>query len=245
MNILIVNDDGIDSKGLHILARALAPHGKLYVSAPANQQSGTSHKISLDQTIKIEEAPLVPGTMASIKVHGTPADAVRCGISLFNVEFDLVVSGINDGVNIARDILYSGTVGAAMEGKLYGINAIAVSADHLDLEYLYDETIKTLDEVISNKYYEIPGILNINFPEAQHEKPKGVMFTKQGKRYYHSELAAKTNEENVYYLKGSLTRFSEDIESDVYAYEQGYISITPVIFERTEEKVFNKFKNLY
>lgn len=244
MNILIVNDDGIDSKGLEILVRALAPHGKIYVSAPAEQQSGSSQKISLTQTIRVENVPLIPGSMRSIKVYGTPSDAVKCGISLFNVEFDLVVSGINDGVNIATDILYSGTVGAAMEGKLMGVNAIAISADNLDLEYLYDETIKTLDEVINNNYYDFDGIININFPNSSFSKPMGVKFTKQGQRYYHSELVSKTNEENVYYIKGSLTRFSESEESDVLAYEQGYISITPLAFNRTDEKKYIKLKNL-
>ena len=243
MNILLVNDDGINSRGLEILARALAPHGKIYVSAPIEEQSGASMQISLGSTLKIEKAPLIPGTMGSIQVYGSPADATRAGLSLFNVEFDLVVSGINDGPNIARDILYSGTVGAAKEAKIYGVNAIAVSANNLDIDYLYDETIKVLDEVIENKYYDFDGVLNINFPNFNFKKPLGVMFTKQGKRYYHSEFIEKTNEEDIYYLRGSLTRFSEDEDSDVYAYENGYISITPLSLNRTDTETLEKLKN--
>lgn len=244
MNILIVNDDGINSIGLEILTRALTPHGKIYVSAPAFEQSGASHMISLTQAIKVEDAPLIPGSLKTIQVHGSPADATRSAISLFNVEFDLVVSGINNGPNIARDVMYSGTVGAAKEAKLYGINAIAISADNLDLDYLYDETIKTLDEIITNKYYDFDGILNVNFPDQQFQKPKGVTFTKQGRRYYHSELIPKLNEDNVYYLKGSLTRFSEEEDSDVYAFENGYISITPLRFDRTDDLMLEKLNKL-
>lgn len=240
MNILIVNDDGINSKGLEILARALLPHGKIYVSAPSYEQSGMSQAISIKQSLEIKKAKLIPGSLGTIEINGTPADALRAGLSIFNVEFDLVVSGINNGVNIASDILYSGTVGAAKEAKIYGIPAIAISADNLDLDYLYDETIKTLDEIIENKYYLIDGVLNVNFPKFVHDKPKGVMFTKQGKRYYHSEFSKKPQSVDTYYLRGSITNFSEDENSDVYAYDNGYISITPINIDTTDYETLNK-----
>lgn len=243
MNILIVNDDGINSEGLNILARALLPHGKVYVSAPSYEQSGMSHAISIKNTLEIKEAKLVPGTLGTIEINGTPADAVRAALSVFDVEFDLVVSGINNGVNIATDAHYSGTVGAAMEAKVYGMDAIAISSDNLDLDYLYDETIKTLDEVIENEYYKFDGILNINFPKFVHEKPKGVIFTKLGKRYYHSEFTKKPQSKQTYYLRGSMTRFNEDENSDVWAYENGYISITPIKKDITCYKTFNKLNN--
>src|SRR5690625_818293 len=240
MNILIVNDDGINSKGLEILARALLPHGKIYVSAPSYEQSGMSQAISLKQTLEIKKAKLIPGSLGTIEINGTPADALRAGLSIFNVEFDLVVSGINNGVNIASDILYSGTVGAAKEAKIYGVPAIAISADSLELDYLYDETIKTLDEIIENKYYLIDGILNVNFPKFVHDKPKGVMFTKQGKRYYHSDFSKKPQSANTYYLRGSITNYSEDKNSDVYAYDNGYISITPINIDTTNYEILEK-----
>lgn len=244
MNILIVNDDGISSKGLEILARALLPHGKIYVSAPSTEQSGMSQAITFKQTLEIKEADLIPGTLGTIEVNGTPADALRAGLSIFNVEFDLVVSGINNGANIAFDILYSGTVGAALEAKVYGINAIAISADNLELDYLYDETIKTLDEVIEEKLYDFDGVLNINFPNFHFEKPLGVLHTKQGKRRYHSELVRKNDYEDIYYQKGSINQFDEDKDSDVWAFENGYISITPLKLDRTNHEFLNlKIKN--
>lgn len=240
MNILIVNDDGIKSKGLEILARALMPYGKVYVSAPAVEQSAQSHAITLGSTIEIKDVPLIPGTMRSIEVYGSPADAARAGLNLFNVNFGLVVSGINDGVNIAKDILYSGTVGAAKEARIYGVPAIAISADGLDLPYIYDEAIKTLGEIIENKMYEIDGILNVNFPKFTFEKTKGVMFTTQGRRYYHSEFVRKNDREDHYYLKGSINQFQEESHTDVWAYNNGYVSITPLTLDRTDYKVFDK-----
>lgn len=244
MNILIVNDDGINSKGLEVLARALAPHGKIYVSAPMTEQSGKSQAITISNTIEVKKMPLIPGALETIAVAGTPADATRVGLSVFNVEFDLVVSGVNNGPNIATDILYSGTVGAAKEAKLYGVNAIAVSAYNLELDYLYDETIKTLDEVIEEKLYDFDGVLNINFPNFHFEKPLGVLHTKQGKRRYHSELVRKNDYEDIYYQKGSINQFDEDKDSDVWAFENGYISITALKLDRTNHDFLNlKIKN--
>lgn len=245
MNILIVNDDGIKSKGLEILARALVPYGKVYVSAPAQEQSAKSHAITLASTIKIKDVPLIPGSMRSIEVYGSPADATRAGLNLFNVNFDLVVSGINNGPNIAKDILYSGTVGAAKEAKIYGVHAIAISADGLDLPYIYDEAIKTLGEIIENKMYEIDGILNVNFPKFTFEKTKGVLITTQGRRYYHSEMIKKNEKEDLYYLKGSINQYQEEEHSDVWAFNNGYVSITPLTLDRTDHNVFNKLKKSY
>lgn len=244
MNILIVNDDGIQSEGIEILVRALTPYGRLYVSAPIDQQSAKSHAISISNRIEIRKHDLIPGTIATVAVVGSPADATRVGLKIFNTEFDLVVSGINNGVNIARDVLYSGTVAAAMEAKNHGINAIAFSADTLELDYLYDEVIKTIDEILENKLHEQEnGILNVNFPKQTHLKPKGVKYTILGNRYYHSEFIKDTKDNNVYFIKTSINQFQEHEDSDVRAYDEGYISITPLTLDRTCYNIFNKLKD--
>lgn len=241
MNILIVNDDGVKSKGIEILVRALSPYGKIYVSAPANEQSATSHSISIVNRIEIIPTDLIPGTMNTIAVLGTPADATRVGLKVFNVDFDLVVSGINNGPNIARDVLYSGTVGAAMEAKLHGINAIAFSADVLDLDYLYDEVIKTIDEILNSKIHDQSEvILNINFPKRNYEKPKGVKLTVLGRRYFHSEFVKDTKDNNVYFIKTSINQFQEEANSDVRAFDEGYISITPILLNNTCYNTYDK-----
>lgn len=244
MNILIVNDDGIESEGIEILVRALTPYGRIYVSAPMDQQSAKSHAISINNRIEIRPYDLIPGTMATVAVVGSPADATRVGLKIFNTEFDLVVSGINNGPNIARDVLYSGTVGAAMEAKSHGINAIAFSADTLELDYLYDEVIKTIDEILENKIHEQEsGILNVNFPKQTHLKPKGVKYTILGNRYYHSEFIKDTKNNDIYFVKTSINQFQEHEKSDVRAFEEGFISITPLSLDRTCYNIFNKLND--
>ncbi|MFA6801031.1 MAG: 5'/3'-nucleotidase SurE, partial [Acholeplasmataceae bacterium] len=159
MNILVVNDDGYEAEGLKLLVRALQPFGTIYVSAPKTHQSGKSHAITFNKRIETYFVDTIIGSKSSLVVDGTPADATRLGLKLFNVDFDLVVSGINFGANIAKDIFYSGTVAAALEAKILGVDAIAISAPNIELPYLYDETMKLMDEIIETKIYQGEGIL--------------------------------------------------------------------------------------
>ncbi len=234
MNILVVNDDGYQAEGLALLVRALSPFGNLYVSAPKNHQSGMSQAITFNRRIDTFMIEPMHGTLATLVVDGTPVDSVRLGLKLFDVDFDLVVSGINYGQNIAKDILYSGTVAAAYEAKILGIDAIAISAARTDLSYLYDETIKLMDEILETGIYKGSGILNINFPRADYQKPKGVKITRQGERYQHAEYV-KSETPDSYHVKSSIIQYEEHVDSDVEAYETGFISITPLMINRTDE----------
>ncbi len=239
MNILVVNDDGYQAEGLGILVRALSPFGNIYVSAPKEHQSAKSHAITIKNRIETFLTEPLFGSTATLVVDGTPADATRLGLKVFNVDFDLVVSGINYGQNIARDILYSGTVAAAMEAKVLGVDAIAISAHHTKLPYLYDETIKLMDEIFESKLYEGPGILNINFPKETYARPKGVKITKMGLRLQHAEFV-KSERPDVYHIKSSIIHYQEDENSDVQAFDDGYISITPLSLVRTDEKWYKE-----
>jgi 5'-nucleotidase len=239
MNILVVNDDGYQAEGLGILVRALTPFGNVYVSAPKEHQSAKSHAITIKNRIETFFTEPLFGSTATLVVDGTPADATRLGLKVFNVDFDLVVSGINYGQNIAKDILYSGTVAAAMEAKILGVDAIAISAHNTKLPYLYDETIKLMDEIIEAKLYEGSGILNINFPKETHPRPKGVKITKMGSRLQHAEFV-KSERPDVYHIKSSIIHYQEDENSDVQAFDDGYISITPLSLVRTDEKWYKE-----
>lgn len=239
MNILVVNDDGYQAEGLGILVRALAPFGNVYVSAPKDHQSAKSHAITIRSRIETFITEPIFGSTATLVVDGTPADATRLGLKVFNVDFDLVVSGINYGMNIARDILYSGTVAAALEAKILGVDAIAISAPNTKLPYLYDETIKLMDEIIEAKLYEGPGILNINFPRENHPRPKGVKITSMGHRLQHAEFV-KSERPDIFHIKSSVINYQETDVSDVQAYDEGYISITPLLIDRTDYKWFKK-----
>ncbi len=242
MNILVVNDDGYEAEGLKILVRALQPFGNIYVSAPKNHQSGKSHAITFSRRIETFFTTPIIGSKATLVVDGTPADSTRLGLKLFNVDFDLVVSGINYGVNIAKDVFYSGTVAAALEAKILGVDAIAISAPTIELPYLYDETVQLIDEIIDTKLYIGSGILNINFPKATYAKPLGVRITRQGLRLQHAEFV-KSEKPDIYHIKGSIINYSEHEESDVQAFEEGYISITPLQFDRTNYERLNQILN--
>ncbi|MBU1140899.1 MAG: 5'/3'-nucleotidase SurE [Firmicutes bacterium] len=240
MNILVVNDDGYQAEGLGILVRALTPFGNIYVSAPKEHQSAKSHAITIRSRIETFMTEPVFGSNATLVVDGTPADATRLGLKVFNVDFDLVISGINYGQNIATDILYSGTVAAALEAKILGVDAIAISAHNTKLPYLYDETIKLMDEIIESKLYEGPGILNVNFPRDTFAKPLGVKITRMGQRLQHAEFV-KSERPDVYHIKSSIISYQEHPDSDVMAFDEGYISITPLSLDRTDH---DRIKNI-
>lgn len=242
MNILVVNDDGYQSKGLEILVKALLPHGRVYVSAPCDEQSAKSHGISIGNKITIKRVPLIAGSMDTIAVCGTPADATRVGLKFFNKEFDLVVSGINNGPNIARDVLYSGTVAAALEAKLFNINAVAISADNVEVSYLYDETLIVMNDVIKNELYNIEGILNINFPKQTIDKPQGIKYTTLGLRNFHNEYIQHKEEKDIYFIKHSINQYVEAETSDVTAFDNGFVSITPLTLDRTCYNSYNKLQ---
>ncbi len=235
MNILVVNDDGYQAEGLAILVRALAPFGNVYVSAPKDHQSAKSHAITIRSRIETFLTEPILGSTATLVVDGSPADATRLGLKVFNVDFDLVVSGINYGQNIAKDILYSGTVAAAIEAKVLGVDAIAISAHNTKLPYLYDETIKLMDEIIEAKLYAGPGVLNINFPKDIYPRPKGVKITCMGNRLQHAEFV-RSERTDVYHIKSSIIHYQEQEESDVQAFDDGYISITPLRIDRTDNE---------
>ncbi len=239
MNILIVNDDGIESPWLALLAKAASHFGRVFVSAPLHEQSAKSHSITVKGPIEIKTFEPFLGAVKTIAVNGTPADSVRAGLKVFEEEMDLVISGINFGANLALDVLYSGTLAAAVEAAVNHIPALAFSAPNiLDLPYLYDETVKLLDEIIENKVYLNTDVLNINFPHPQFKKALGVRMTKQGKRIQHLEYM-KTDHPEMYKFAYSQINFKEDEDSDMAAYNEGYISITPIRIDRTDYQKLN------
>lgn len=243
MNILVVNDDGYQAPGLHVLVKALAVFGNVYVAAPETGQSGKSMAISIRKNIHVFYPDPIVGSKSTVAVDGTPADCVSIGLKAFNVDFDLCVSGINYGHNIATDVYYSGTVGAAREAKFKDIPAIAISAANPHLEYLFDETVKLFDEIFESKIYLGAHILNINFPQAKHTKPLGVKITKLGKRHQYSDfMPSKDN--HMYVPNYSAKHYIEDDDSDVHAVNEGYVSITPLSFDSTDYQAIKRFMTM-
>ena len=235
MNFLLVNDDGVQSEGIFELAAALAKEGTLFLCAPDRQQSGKSHSITLMESVEITEVDF-PGADHAWQVKGTPADCTKLGLQKaeeYGVKIDIVFSGINKGCNLGADTLYSGTVGAAMEGALQGIRAIAVSVNDHDAHH-FDTACHLAVQCIPKIMEMEPGaVLNINCPNVPREEVKGIKYVSLGPTYFVDGFVLK--EGNEYMLEGSIPDFSRLGDAiDVGANTLGYATITPLKYDFTD-----------
>ncbi len=239
MRILITNDDGYSAEGIRALALWARKLGDVTVIAPKVEQSGMSHAIDFTRLIEIKEVDQIPG-VKTIYVDSTPADCIRYGIMGRGEKYDLVLSGINRGVNMGVDLVYSGTVGAIFEAGRLGHKAIAFST--------YVDTIPDaaaqLDEIWS--FIEKNGLLcegdlfNINIPKTS----KGIKVTKQGSPYFSDDFIRRDGDmfEQVGHKIEDVC--PDDMTRDTVATEAGYTTITPLMTTRTNLELFEKFKNL-
>jgi 5'-nucleotidase len=185
MEILVTNDDGIDSPGLHALCAALGELGRVSVVAPREEQSGTGHAITFRQSISVRRAEVCNGTPAWA-VDGTPADCVKFGVlHALDTPPDLVVSGINMGYNVGINVFYSGTVAAALEGAIQGIPSVAVSGDYAPDDDLSAPARRARDIMQEHGLadHRPPRAYNINMP-AGREHAARLLFTRSAGRVY-------------------------------------------------------------
>lgn len=173
-SILVVNDDGIQAEGILRLAQAARPYGEVWVVAPDSQRSGMSHSIHYLNSVEVWRQDAFPADVRAFACSGTPVDCVRVGIKLMGRKPDVVLSGINNGYNIASDIQYSATVGAALEAAFWGIHAIALSQDSPQCPVTDKYLPQLLEEYIDKKLTD-SQIWNINFPGCPLEACRGVM----------------------------------------------------------------------
>ncbi len=242
--ILVSNDDGIDSPLLHTLQRVLTaiPDTEIVVSAPAVNQSGSSQS-SISDPMRVKRLP-TSGGLYGYSVDGRPADAVRFGLLELGREdpFDLVVSGINRGANVGDVSHLSGTVGAAMEAIYQGVPAIAVSQEVQGVDAA--ASARFVAELIS-RYKETGGpqgtALSINIPAGE---LRGVQVMPMGGSYLQFtgfELLEGQADDGLYQRQLSTVQ-SEDSGSDTYAYQQGYITITPLQFNWTDFDMLDEIR---
>ncbi len=241
MRILLSNDDGIDSEGIQTLARALSHH-QVVICAPMREQSGMAHALNVHRPMEyirrmdLEELCRVDEAWS---LDGTPTDCVKLYLEAISREPkpDVVISGINHGANLATDVLYSGTVGAAMEGKLHDIHSFAVSLDQnsevsfaeaaqLTVEYL-EQTIPEAKETI---FY------NINFPKKLRRGRAEFLFSRLGKRDYINAYTQYMDDDgrNFYIVAGDIFDIDCSEPTDIYAVESGYVAVTPLHTEMTD-----------
>lgn len=242
MRVLLSNDDGVHAPGIKALAAAFAGD-EVWVVAPDREQSASSHAISLHRPLRIHE--LAPRTYA---VDGTPTDAVYMGLNLVlkGARPDVVLSGINHGPNLGNDVLYSGTVAAAMEAALLGVNAVAVSLA-APPPHEFAEAARfaaaLARRVVANPP-PAPLLLNVNVPAGP---VKGYRFVRLGRRTYGSEVVEKTDPRGrkYYWIGGEGGPTNEDIPgSDCNAaLLEGLVSVTPLHLDSTHDAVLKELRS--
>ena len=247
VRILVVNDDGVDSEGIVLLAERLLALGEVTVVAPDGDRSGTSHSISTRHAVTASQRPgrAVPTYACS----GTPADCVVLGVhELCGGTPSIVVSGINRGANLADDVNYSGTVAAAVEAVVVGIPAIAVSLvvswpDRALVQY-WETAADVACALVADALRDpLPAgtYWNVNVPNLERSALRGLRYTRQGRKTYVDRLArTDTASGTNFYWVWAKARFGGGDDSDVTAVDDGYASITPLRIDRTDEAVLRE-----
>jgi len=235
MIILVSNDDGYKAHGINILAKYLQEIARVIIFAPSKNHSGSSSALSLRMDLEIEKK----ATDVYV-VNGTPADTVYLGLSDFlDVKPDLVISGINHGANLGEDVLYSGTVAAAIEGRTLGMPSIAVSSIGRKKEN-YATSAKITKKIVQNlSDHPLPSdtILNINVPAKDYHELNGIVATRLGTRHPSKPLYMKSKGKNLYQI--GLPGAGKDAGpgTDFYAISQDSVSITPIQIDMTNHSI--------
>ena len=234
--ILVVNDDGIDSKGISFLSSVMRKIGDVFVVAPHVNRSGSSHSLTLNQDIYIEQ---INENNNEFICSGNPVDCVKIALKkVLPRKPDLCVSGINHGSNHSINGLYSGTLHAAMEATIHGVSSLAFShlsySDDIDFQPFASIITKMTHSILKNPLSS--GItLNINFPNINFNNIKGFKICKQGKGCWSEEFKyVKKNKSKTYYsMRGKFNSDLNDVQSDSWALENNFISIVPVTLDST------------
>ncbi|MCX7568712.1 5'/3'-nucleotidase SurE [Tumebacillus sp. DT12] len=249
MKILISNDDGVLAPGIAAVAASLQTIGEVFVVAPDRQRSAAGHGITLHKPLYVDEKTL-PNGIRAYGVSGTPADCVKFGIDQIMGPAnkpDIVVSGINAGPNLGSDVMYSGTVSAAIEGAIQGIPSIAVSlCGHAPYDFTHAATFTaTLVQEVMKNGLLADTVLNVNVPALKEGQTiQGTRITTLGTRRYHNEYDKRVNPRGVdyYWLAGELMDLHPEQGSDIEAIKEKHISVSPLHFDFTNRKLIDALK---
>ena len=238
MDILLSNDDGVNAIGINRLREALLMVGNVITVAPDQDCSGASNSLTLRNPLRLSQH----GEQV-YSVNGTPTDCVHLGLGLYATDPDMVISGINAGANMGDDVLYSGTVAAAMEGRFLGYPSLAVSLASLDRSPLvhYDTAVKAVLHLLPfvKTYPDAANmILNINVPDVPWEQLKGFCVTRLGQRH-RSEPVIRAEDPRgkpIYWIGPPGAAADAGEGTDFYAIQAGYVSITPLHADLTRHR---------
>ncbi len=247
--ILVTNDDGITSKGISVLIEVMKKIGEVFIVAPDSPNSGMGHAITVDSTIHVKKNKIYKNVEA-YECSGTPADCVKLAKHHFlkDRKIDLVVSGINHGLNSSISVIYSGTMSAAVEGAIEGIPSIGFSLDDFkyDAEFSHIKRwIKRITEKSLSNEFPANVALNVNFPKYSENPIKGIKICRQTNGYWHEEFDARTDPHGrpYFWMGGDFVNHEPNTEgTDLYALENNYVSIVPVHYDMTAHKSIKDLK---
>ncbi len=242
MNILLTNDDGIESKGIHALRKTLSKEHSVFLISPSRERSATSQALTIFHRMHVEKIEDSVYT-----VDGFPTDCVNIGLfgNIFP-EIDIEISGINRGVNMGHDVHYSGTVGAARHGAVHGKYSLAVSSGNREDGYEYSKESEYIRRFISNKIDILSKgvVYNINFPLEYSDDLEEIKLSRLGQRTYSDRYEVAHIKDNIYHYFLALTElgYVNSHGSDFESFYKGYVTLTPITLYTTDKDEFHKLQ---
>ncbi|WP_411766512.1 5'/3'-nucleotidase SurE [Winogradskyella sp. A3E31] len=237
--ILVTNDDGISAPGLRTLISVMKTLGDVVVVAPDSPQSGMGHAITINSTLFVEKINIDDGVQEEYSCSGTPADCVKLAINeILGRRPDLCVSGINHGSNSSINVIYSGTMSAALEAGIEGIPAIGFSLLDYDWNANFEHCksfVKTIAKNVLEHGLQDGVVLNVNLPNLHEKDIKGIRVCRQARANWKEEFDKRQNPmgRDYYWLTGKFVNMDNGEDTDEWALENGYVSVVPVQFDLT------------
>lgn len=237
--ILVTNDDGITAPGIRTLIEVMNEIGDVVVVAPDSPQSGMGHAITINSTLFVEKVTVDKGNQQEYSCSGTPADCVKLAVKqILKRRPDLCVSGINHGSNSSINVIYSGTMSAALEAGIEGIPAIGFSLLDYNWNANFEPSKKFIKTIVENALEnKIPNgvVLNVNIPNLEEKDIEGIKVCRQAKANWEEKFDKRKNPQgrDYYWLTGEFVNLDNGDDTDEWALENGYISVVPVQFDLT------------
>lgn len=248
--ILVTNDDGVYAPGITFLAKVAKQFGEIVVVAPDKPQSGMGHAITINSTLRVQKTNH-HGASLEYACSGTPVDCVKMAVNnILQRKPDLVLSGINHGSNSSINVIYSGTMSAAVEGALEGASSIGFSLCDYSIEADFSQAEKFIQQIIANalKNKMPQGVcLNVNIPKLRAEDLKGIKVARQAKANWVEKFDERKDPygREYYWLTGEFVNFEpEATDTDEWALANGYVSVVPIQADMTAHKFIDDFKIL-
>ncbi|MFN5324567.1 MAG: 5'/3'-nucleotidase SurE [Bacteroidota bacterium] len=247
--ILVTNDDGITSPGIRALVEAMSGLGEVVVVAPDSPQSGMGHAITIGKPLRLDKVEF-HGELLGWQCSGTPVDCVKLAVNkILHRKPDLCVSGINHGSNSSINVIYSGTMSAAMEGAIEGIPSIGFSLNNYSMDADFTACAhyaKLISSNILKNGMPAETLLNVNFPDLPLSRIKGIKICRQANAKWEEEFDERMDPHKrpYYWLTGKFKNYDKGNDTDEWALKNGFVSVVPVQFDFTAHHAFQQLNRI-